>query len=131
MLINKIKMEALRSIPRVLEGIEDIHHNGSASQVLAEYKRNVREFIKSITQEVEAIINQYEKKIHELKEENQRLKQANPNPNPSHLPLETAVKKFVGESPSPKFTHSGGKRGSLELMPTAKSNVFKGAGERF
>ena len=60
-------MEALKSIPRVLEGIEDIHHNSHPNQVLAEYKRNVKEFIKNITKEVELIIQQYEKKIVELK----------------------------------------------------------------
>jgi hypothetical protein len=45
-------MEAIRSMPKVLEGIEDLHHGNHASDVLSEYKRNVKEFIKNITQEV-------------------------------------------------------------------------------
>lgn len=67
-------MEAIRSIPKVLEGIEDIHSGSHGDDALSEYKRNVKEFIKSVTKEVSEIIDRYERKIAELKEENRRLR---------------------------------------------------------
>lgn len=56
---NKIKMEAIRNLPKVLSDIDDIPHSVPANDVLLEYKRNVREFIKTVTQEVSDIIDRY------------------------------------------------------------------------
>lgn len=64
---NKIKMDAIRSLPKVLSDIEDIPQVIPTQDVLLEYKRNVREFIKTVTQEVSDIIDRYERKIADLK----------------------------------------------------------------
>jgi F0F1-type ATP synthase membrane subunit b/b' len=84
-------MEAFKSIPKILEDIEDINRNGNSAQALTEYRRNLKEFIKSVTKEVGEIIDRYEKKIATLKEENQRLRLKTDQSR--GLPVETAAKK--------------------------------------
>lgn len=115
---NKIKMEAIRSLPKVLSDIEDIPQGIPTQDLLLEYKRNVREFIKTVTQEVSDIIDRYERKIAELKAENARLRSGESS---KELPLETAAKSSRGGSA--QFGLSN-KRTNLEMMQTAKSNIF-------
>lgn len=52
-------MEALRSIPKVLDSLDQIRSNSDPADVLAAYKKNVKIFISSIKDEVAALINQY------------------------------------------------------------------------
>jgi hypothetical protein len=111
-------MEVIRCLPKVLSDIEDIPQGVPAQDVLLEYKRNVREFIKTVTQEVSDIIDRYERRISDLKEENARLRGGE---HSKELPLQTAHKTPRGEGNH--FALSG-KRTNLEMMQTAKSNIF-------
>lgn len=42
--INNFNMEALKNIPRVLDGVEDVR-NESIEDIFKEYKRNVKIFV--------------------------------------------------------------------------------------
>jgi len=65
---NKINMQALKMIPKVLENIEDIHRNSGQDTVLTEYKKNIKSFLQQVSAEVSSIINKYESIIRSLKE---------------------------------------------------------------
>ena len=126
-MLNKINMHAIRSLPRVLDEIEDIKHGGHSNDVLAQYKRNTKDFIRIVTNQVSQIIDRYQQKIAELKEENRRLKIG--KEHFKELPLETATKTQRNSrnretSSSPKFIHSKKRTPNLQLMQTAKSRLF-------
>ena len=126
-MLNKINMDAIRSLPKVLDGIEDIRHGGNSNDVLAQYKRNMKEFIRIVTNQVSQIIDRYQQKISELKEENRRLKID--KEQFKELPLETARKTERNSrnrevSSSLKFIHSKKRTPNLQLMQTAKSRLF-------
>lgn len=70
-------MEALKSIPKILDNIDDIHRMSNAETVLSEYRKNVQKFIAALTVEVSQLIDKYESKIKTLTEENRRLKTTN------------------------------------------------------
>lgn len=83
-------MEAIRALPKVLDGIDDIPPGGTSADALSNYKRSVREFIKAVTTEVSAIIDRYERTIADLKEENRKLRAG--ETDSKELPLFSAAK---------------------------------------
>lgn len=64
--INKFNMEALKSIPKILDNINDLHKINNAETALAEYKKSVKKFISAITEEVAHLIDKYEQRIKTL-----------------------------------------------------------------
>lgn len=59
-------MDALKSIPKILDNINDLHKITDAESALAEYKKSVKNFINAITSEVAHLIDKYEQKIKAL-----------------------------------------------------------------
>lgn len=124
-------MQALASIPKVLANIQDLHRTSSPETALAEYKKNVKKFIETLTKEVADLIDKYEKKISQLTEENKRLKDKksfspsrSPSPTVSRDTIFGTVKRGSPISKSSRMPSPIKGFKNLDMMQTAKSNLF-------
>lgn len=60
-------MEAFKSISKIFSSIDDLPKNANNGEIVAEFKRKIREFINDVTNEVWEMIDKYEKQVAQLR----------------------------------------------------------------